>query len=793
DRVYTPWVDFSDILFKNNIPLFSIESKVAVKDFDVVAFTLQTEQNYTNILYTLDLAQIPLLSKDRDSSYPLIIGGGINALNPEPLADFFDAILIGEGEEAILELKDLIKNHKKLSKEELLLKISTIQGFYVPALYSFINNSLITLYETAPTNIKIRKFQDFSSSNQNHHPQLVPWNEGAHNRYVAEIMRGCTRGCRFCQAGMFYRPTREREPELIIKDILEGIEKDGWDEAGLLSLSSSDYTCIKPLLVELFNQLSFVDVSLALPSLPIDSIDSSILNLLNQIRKTGLTLAPEAGSQRLRDVINKNINEEDIFNSVDFAISNGFRLIKFYFMIGLPLETEADIDAIIDLISRLVAHTKKKLFINVTLSPFVPKPFTPFQWCGMDSKEELLRKSLKVKYSLSKFRNVKIKYHTIENSIMEGVFCKSGRNASALLLKAYQNGAKFDGWNEYFDFEIWEKAAKDINFDLSIYKQENSIDMPLPWDYIDISISKQFLQKEYQKSLLGELTEDCRNGSCSSCGACDEAQTFLSDWHLKDIPKLKEKDNSHDGEKFYYRIYYSQQDYLQFVTHLDFLRMIHRLLTASGLPISFSQGYNPHPRTSFCPPLAIGIESENDFFDVYLNKPINPKVILEKLNSFHIKGLNFHFCLLNAESLRTKKREFAMFSDNIAVSDLSNPICKHYSHGHLTKISDFNIETISVQSDSFEFDFITNSIAGFKNEKSIIVEKPKKGKIKEFDLKDLIINIDYYDDCIVIKKQIVGVNIFDILFKVFNIARNQAGALSIKRLSLSNAKKFISS
>lgn len=779
DRVYAPWMDCVQLMKQHQIPLFALESKIAVKDFDVLGFTLQTEQNFTNILLMLELAGIPFYSNQRDESFPLILGGGINAVNPEPLAPFFDAILIGEGEEAILEFKDVIKNNRTLSRKELLIKIAQIEGFYVPSLYQESHNQVIPISKEVPAVINIRKYQSFSTSQQTHNPQLVPWLEGTHNRYVAEIMRGCTRGCRFCQAGMFYRPTREREPELIINDILAGIKKNGWDEAGLLSLSSSDFTCIKPLLSELFNTLKSEGVSLALPSLRVDSIDDSLINLLNQIRKTGLTLAPEAGTQRLRDIINKNINEEDLFQAVDFAKNNGFRIIKFYFMVGLPFETEDDIDGIVDLIERIILYTNKKMALNITISPFVPKPFTPFQWSPMDSKEELLRKVLKIKFQLQKYRMVKTKYHTIENSLMEAVFCKSGRNAAELLVQAYRNGAVFDGWNEYFKYEIWERSAREIDFDIEIYQKEFDISTVLPWDHININISKDFLVSEYQKSQKALLTSDCRLNECTACGACDQTKPYFAHWNLENDLQVFEKPKIEYAKSYLYRIYYSKKGYLQFITHLDFLRMVHRLLSSARLPICYSQGFNPHPKTSYCPPLAIGIESENDFFDVYMYESLNPISVLEKLNNFNVKGLNFHFCIVLSED-NPAKTSHAFIS-----SDKSSEFHQLYETNGLIPHVSFDQEILDIYIDKD----ITDDLNTYKSLPVCIMEKQKKGGLKQFDLKNIIHSIDFKDNILTVHKDIIGLNIYDVLDKIFSIPRNEAGVYRIVRKKILSALK----
>lgn len=737
DRVYVPWPDFAELLKEENIPLWGIESTIALKDFDLIGFTLQTELTYTNVLYMLDLAQIPLLSTERHESDPIIFAGGPSATNPQPMADFFDGFLIGDGEEVILEIMTCLKETKNSSRLEKLKALSQIEGVYIPI-----------LYDEQQGKIKARKFLDFDNPEKTHDNQLVPWVMPTHYRYVSEIMRGCSRGCRFCFAGMFYRPVRERDPKMILKNLLKEVKKYGWNEAALTSLSSSDYSCIKPLLMEIYKNLD--KTSLSLPSLRVDSIDNELTTLMNAMRQTGLTIAPEAGSQRLRNIINKNISQEEIFHSVEIALKNGWQLIKFYFMVGLPFETDEDIEAIIKLINDIILLSKKKLRINITISPFVPKPFTPFQWAEMEKKDELLRKAKWIKNTFGRYKFIKIKYHDVESSLLECVMGRGGREVGKLIYQAYKNGAIFDGWNEHFCFENWVKAAEKIGMDITAYTKQVLFDSQLPWHNIDIGITEEFLLSEWKKSEGEATTEDCRIGSCSDCGVCTK-NVFPK--YVKEIPAKPvqlRKQVSDNSPNIYYRVFFGKMGKICFVPHLDLARMIYNIMRASGLPIAYSQGFNVRPILSFGPPLSLGVQGCNEYFDFILKEEMDTEFLYSEIAKVMPPQLELN----NIEPVPLK----AMRAMNYYV-----------------------YEKISVIPPAEFAELFEKETASFQKCSELLFTRIRKGKERTVDLKEIVQTLNWTGEKLEIKKKIVGASIFNVLEQVYKIERNKTNRFEIIR------------
>ena len=538
ERLFSPWTDLDKIMREEHIPLFTLESQDPVKDFDFLGITLGYEMCYTNVLQLLDLSGIALLSADREENDPVIIGGGACAYNPEPLAEFFDLFYIGEGETVYDALFDAYKANKKAggSRSDFLLKAAQIPGIYVPSLYEVTYKEDGTIESFHPTcegvSEKVEKqlIIDMDKDYNNLEAPVVPHIKATQDRVTLEIQRGCIRGCRFCQAGMIYRPTRERDVEKLKKAARTMLQKTGHEQISLSSLSSSDYSHLKEIVNFLIDEFRDEAVNISLPSLRIDAFALDVMSKVQDVKKSSLTFAPEAGSQRLRNVINKGLTEEDILHGAGEAFKGGWNQVKLYFMLGLPTETEDDMKGIAHLAQKIAEtyyetvpkeQRKGKVQINVSTSFFVPKPFTPFQWAPMFREEDFIEKAKIVKNEIRSQlnqRSIRYNWHEPDVTVLEGFLARGDRRCSKVILKAYEKGALYDAWSESFHYDIWKEAFKETGVDIEFYTlRERSTDEILPWDFIDAGVTKKFLIREWEQAKAETVTPNCRQ-KCSGCG-----------------------------------------------------------------------------------------------------------------------------------------------------------------------------------------------------------------------------------------------------------------------------------
>jgi radical SAM family uncharacterized protein/radical SAM-linked protein len=716
ERVFAPGMDMDRHLRAAGLRLFSLESRQPLDRFDIIGFSLLYELNYTNILTILELSGIPFYASQRDESFPLIIAGGPCTCNPEPVADFFDAMVIGDGEGVILQLAESWLEWKKTEgsdKDALLMRWSKIQGVYIPAFFK-------PRYDDCGFQKLEPRYADYAHVTRTlvadldqvpfPHKPIIPFGKPVHDRLRLEVARGCTRGCRFCQAGMIYRPVRERAPDALTDLCDQSISSTGYEDISLLSLSTGDYGCIVPLMERLMLRYASQNVAVSLPSLRAGTLTPELMKLIKTVRKTGFTIAPEAGSQRLRDVINKNISDTEIIKTVKNAFDLGWQVIKLYFMIGLPTETEADLKALVDLVKSLRQiknMTGQRGKINVSVATFIPKPHTPFQWAAQMPLAESQERIRRLKGHL-KLPGIQFKWQDPKVSWLEGVWARGDRRLSPLLVAAYQKGCRFDGWSDQFRYDLWQAAFREQGMDPDFFTiRKRDICEPLPWDHIDTQVTREFLAAEWENALKGTYTADCRVDGCSQCGVCDFEQIapITHDRFEHSATAVQPGAAQQPATFKKLTVFYTKRDQARYFGHLELVNIFLRALKRAGIAVRFSEGFHPKPKISFDDPLPVGIESQQERFTLSVTDDVQPGQLKDLLNAHLPAGLEITDCFLAPDKPPGDQHRRIRYRVDLAEGQFDEELLRAFNAR-----SDFPI-----------------------------ILSGRKGKLKKIDLKDIVV------------------------------------------------------
>jgi radical SAM family uncharacterized protein/radical SAM-linked protein len=673
ERTFAPMPDMADALRGAELPLFTLETYRAVAEFDIVGISLQSELNYINIPYLLDLAGIARRSAERGQDEPIVIGGGPCTANPEPVADFFDAILIGDGEAALDEILDTVRDGRRedAARKEILTRLAAVPGVYVPTLYRWHDATgdqkarWETVHNGAPFPVQ-RVWVDQLDSNDQPESVIVPYADVIQDRLGMEIMRGCTQGCRFCQAGYWYRPVREHDPKVVLDRMQRQVAETGFEEVGLLSLSTADYSQVEPLVYNLAECLQDQRVSISLPSLRADAFSVGLAEAVSRVRKSGFTFAPETGSDRLRRVINKTFTNAEMVHAAEAAFSKGWELIKVYAMIGLPTETDEDLEELARLAEDILAAGRRatggrKIQVKVSAGCFVPKAWTPFQWQPYAGVNELRRRIGWLKQRFRRIRGARLTWSDPEEAALESLLSRGNRALGAAIERAHDLGAVFDGWTDYINLDAWRRALDDIGIDVDRELGERALSDTLPWDLIDAGVRKGFLKGEWRRALREAETEDCKWGHCYRCGipgdgddtqlatttlpvlgeALPEAdQPKAAAYHLRPEPRTPPVVSARPQQPVHrrYRFVFSKMGDARWLSHRQLMDALERMVRAAGLPVRYTEGFNPHIRLSMGPALPVGYEGRAESFDVDCTAPLHQQH-LERANALLPDGV----------------------------------------------------------------------------------------------------------------------------------------------------------